>query len=91
MLKISYKSSCVKFDAFPKRNVFFFKNKALRSESVNMNDYYLYFIFFMIRNFVSKDVFIEKEDAFETFTDIHNLLKMLKSLVYILLSCNLSI
>ena len=36
MLKLSYKNSCVKFDAFSKRNsLFFLKNEALWSKSGN--------------------------------------------------------
>ena len=38
LLKLSYKNSCVKFDALSRRNgtLFFLKNEALRSESVNL-------------------------------------------------------
>ena len=39
-VKISYKTSCVKLDAFSKRNgsLFFLKNERLRSENVNIEN-----------------------------------------------------
>ena len=40
LLKLSYKNSCVKFNAFLRRNgSFFLKNEALRSESVKRLKY----------------------------------------------------